>query len=131
VIGLDTNVLVRFLVDDDDEQVPRARGLVRRAAGRGDRLYVGDVVLCETAWVLERAYGFGRRDIAWAIRQLLSSRQLAFRDTELLARALQAFEKGRGGFPDYVIREHALAAGCEAVATFDGALLREGRFRRV
>ncbi len=60
MIGLDTNVLVRFLVEDDAEQAVRAKGVVRRAIERDEKLFVSDVVVCELAWVLERAYGLGR-----------------------------------------------------------------------
>jgi len=129
-MALDTNVLVRFLVQDDRDQSARARALVKRAASGRERLFASDVVLCELCWVLDRAYGLGRREIAATLRALLSAPQLAFRDAELLARAQLAYEKGAGGFADYVIREGALGAGCEAVATFDRALLREPRFVR-
>ena len=128
--GLDTNVLVRLLVDDDAEQTARARALVRRAADVGEPLFVSDVVACEVVWVLESAYGLRREEIASALAGLFDARQLLFRDRDALRRALEAFTGGRGDFADFVIRELALQAGCEAVATFDRALLREAGFVR-
>ena len=130
MIGLDTNVLVRFLVEDVAEQAARAKGVVRRAIERDEKLFVSDVVVCELAWVLERAYGLGRAELAETLRSLLSVKHLAIGNADLLERALAAYGDGRGGFPDYVIGEIARDAGCRVVATFDKALLREAGFER-
>lgn len=129
MIGLDTNVLVRFLVKDNDVQTRRAVALVKRAVDENEALYVSDVVLCELVWVLESSYGVGRDEIAAHVAKLLRARQLAFRDADMLARALDAYQTGRGDFADYVIRGDALAAGADSVATFDKALLRDKGFR--
>lgn len=131
MIGLDTNVLVRFLVRDDLVQADRAEALLRTALARNEELFVSDVVMCETAWVLDRAYRVPRREIAAAAAQLLSSRQLAFEEPSLLARAVEAYARGRGGFADYVIRERALDAGCTSVATFDRLLQKEKGFQKL
>ena len=130
MIGLDTNVLVRFLVEDDVEQTARAAAFVRKAAAKGEPLFVSDVVLCEVVWVLARAYSFSRDVLAAALRRLLSARQLTFADADVLDRALTSYGSGRGDFADYVIREHAREAGCRSVATFDRALLKEDGFER-
>jgi predicted nucleic-acid-binding protein len=130
VIGLDTNVLVRFLVEDDLEQASRARAVVRRAIEQGKKLYVSSIVLCELAWVLDRAYGLTRAEIASTLRALITAKHLAHQDGDLIDRALAAYVDGRAGFPDYVIREIARNAGCTAVLTFDRALLREPGFKR-
>jgi predicted nucleic-acid-binding protein len=130
VIALDTNVLVRFLVEDDVQQSARAAAMVQSAIDAQQSLFVSDVVVCEVVWVLERAYGVARGEIAATLGKLLFARHLAFRKAELLRRALAGFQSGRGDFADYVIREHAFEAGCDAVVTFDRALLRERGFRR-
>jgi len=80
-------------------------------------------------WVLETSYRVGRDEIAGNLAKLLRSRQLAFRDADLLARAVDAYQAGRGDFADYVIREDARSAGAETVATFDKALLKDTGFR--
>ena len=130
MIGLDTNVLVRFLVEDDAGQAARAKNVVQHAIERDERLFVSDVVMCELAWVLERAYGLGRAELTETLRALLSAKHLTMGNADVLARALAAHGSGRGGFPDYVIRETARGAGCQTVATFDKALLREPGFER-
>jgi predicted nucleic-acid-binding protein len=130
VIALDTNVLVRFLVEDDQVQTARATALIRRVIDADERLFVPDVVMCEVAWVLGTSYKTPRREIASILRRLVGVRHLAFASTDLLARALAAFDRGKGDFADYLIREQAKAAGCTAVATFAGALLKESGFER-
>ena len=130
MIALDTNVLVRFLVEDDQVQTARATALIKRAIGRDDRLFVADVVMCEVAWVLGTSYKTPRHEIAAVLRRLVGVQHLAFDSTDRMARALDAFDSGKGDFADYLIREQAKAAGCTTVATFDAALLKEPGFER-
>lgn len=128
MIALDTNVLVRFLVEDDPEQSRRARAMLQRAIAADSPCFVSEVVVCEVVWVLGTSYQVGRDEIARVLRQLLRARHLTFPEGERLSRALSAFDSGRGDFADYLIREAAREAGCEAVATFDRELLREPGF---
>jgi predicted nucleic-acid-binding protein len=128
VIALDTNVLVRFLVDDDKAQSATAATLVRRAIAKNESLFLADIVVCETVWVLSSAYRVARGEIGDVLGQLLAATHLLFRDVDVLLRAREAFVRGRADFADYVIREGALAAGCDEVATFDRSLLREQGF---
>jgi len=130
VIALDTNVLVRFVVADDAEQAARAKALVAKATADGEQLFVSDLVLCEFVWVLESAYHFPRGVVVRTLERLLAAKALAFRDSAALARSVEAFSRGKGDFADYVILAHAREAGCEVVATFDRALLKEERFVR-
>ena len=126
MIALDTNVLIRFLVEDDEAQSRRAIELIEGAVARDEQLFISDIVMCETVWVLSSAYRFSRAEIVDALSQLLRARLVVFSSADNLARALDAYRKERGDFADFLIREHARSAGAETVATFDGALL-EGR----
>ena len=128
MIALDTNVLVRILVEDDAEQTARARALVEDLDRSGQRAHVADIVLAEVAWVLRTCYDFGRKDIARALGALLAARQLAFENAHRAHRALASYEGGKGDFADYGIRESARAADCTTIKTFDKALLREDLF---
>jgi predicted nucleic-acid-binding protein len=76
------------------------------------------------------SYRFPRDVVAATLVRLLSARALAFRDSAVLARALDAFSSGKGDFADYVVAAHAREAGCAEVATFDRVLLRERGFVR-
>jgi predicted nucleic-acid-binding protein len=128
MISLDTNVLVRFLLDDDKAQSARAAKLVDRAIETGEALFVSDVALCETVWVLVAGARVRRKEVRFVLDGLLRSAHVRFEDAERLWRALDAFAAGKGDFADYVIREQARSAGCEAVVTFDRTLLDETGF---
>lgn len=130
MIALDTNVIVRFVVADDAEQSARAKAFVAKATAGGEKLFVSDVALCELVWVLESAYRFPRGVVVRTLERILAARALAFRDSAALARSIEAFSRGKGDLADYVILAHAREAGCDAVATFDRALLKEERFVR-
>ncbi len=127
-IALDTNVIVRYLVEDDAVQTAKASALIRRAIADDQMLFLSDVVVCETVWVLRLSYGVSRSNVVSVLRKLFRARHLAFAAVDQLIRALDAFETGTGDFADYLIREHARAAECEVVATFDRSLLKEHGF---
>ncbi|MEQ9322547.1 MAG: type II toxin-antitoxin system VapC family toxin [Polyangiaceae bacterium] len=128
MIAVDTNVLVRLLVKDDEAQTRKVVRLFRRLDADRERAYVSDVVICEVVWVLRAAYGFSRSEVSAVLAKVLTARQLGFDSTERLARALHAYETGKGDLADYVIGEHAVAAGCNVVVTFDKTLLRADGF---
>lgn len=128
MIALDTNILVRFLVEDDPAQTERARRTLQRAVESDTPCYISDVVLCEIVWVLETSYEFKKAEIGEALGKLLQATHLAFSARDQLYRALEAYSVGRGDFSDYMIREHARFAGCEAVITFERKLLKEPGF---
>ena len=128
MIALDTNVLVRFLVVDDKAQSARAARLVERTVAAGATLFVSDVVVCETVWVLLSSYRVSRTEVGSILGQLFKASHISFRDVDGLERALERFVRGKGDFADYLIQEHARAAGCTEVATFDLALIKEKGF---
>jgi len=119
VIALDTNVIVRFLVNDDPAQGRRARNLI----ARGD-VFVGPTVLLETEWVLRAAYGFSSAEIGRFFRALLGLSGLQTDDPERIDRALDGYDAGL----DFADALHlALVGGAEAFATFDRRLARRAR----
>lgn len=119
--ALDTNVVVRLLVLDDEEQCRRAERLLTRAlAARG--AWLATTVLVETVWVLRIAYKFDRATTAAAIRRLLSVQGILTEDQETIEHSLQAFEAGAADFADYVILERSKRAGAIPLWTFDEQL---------
>lgn len=128
MIALDTNVLVRYVVEDDARQSALAATLIHRAIANDESMFVSDIVVCELVWVLSIAYKFGRDAIASLLRDVFRARHLRFAATDQLVRALDAYAEGKGDFADYLVREHARAAECESVATFDKVLLKERGF---
>lgn len=122
MIGLDTNVVVRLLTADDPKQLKQAQALVQRIEDAGDRALISVIVLCETAWVLDRAYGISRQQIADAIESMLSVWSFEIEDRDAVSDAMHRYRTGTGDFADLVIGVRAKAAGCSVVATFDKAL---------
>jgi len=128
VRALDTNVLVRYLVEDDREQSERAATLIDGALDTGEPLFVPQLVLAELVWVLTRAYEFRRAEVADLLRRLAHAKQLFIEDIDDVHRALDAYARGKADFADYLIREKAHRAGCEGLVTFDRKLLDEDGF---
>jgi predicted nucleic-acid-binding protein len=131
VTGVDTNVLVRFLVADDPDQEARAARFFADAEAEGERLFVPQIVVCELVWVLSHAYGKSRPEIAAGLETLLRARQLTFEEVDQIRAALERFADGDGDLADWLIWERSRAAGANRVATFDGRLLRSSEFVEV
>ena len=126
MIGVDTNVLVRFLVADSAQQHAEVLAMLRRAQARDQAIFIGDIVLAETCWVLSASYALSRERLAAALRALLSADGLEFESDQRCMAALARFEKGTAGYADYLIAERARDAGCSVLATFDKKLRIEG-----
>jgi predicted nucleic-acid-binding protein len=122
VIGIDTNVLVRYLTQDDVAQARRVDVFVSEASDAGTRLYVDDIVLCEVVWVLRGAYRFSKPTVASALDKIMSVALFSFDDRDLLRGALDEYRDGAGDFADYVIGRRNRRAGCEQTVTFDRSL---------
>ena len=121
MIGVDTNILVRYICQDDPKQCPIVDDLISEAEQRGDILFVNTVVLCELVWVLESAYGFSKVEIVQVVKGLLSARQLEIEARDDVRRASEAFAQGRGDFSDHLIGYRNRSRGCEHTVTFDRA----------
>lgn len=119
MIGLDTNVIVRFLAQDDKVQSPIAARIMERL--KPDRPgYVTSVVLAEVSWVLARAYKASRAQIAEAIEGLLRSAELVVENAEAAYRALALYRAStHADFADALIAETASLAGASETVTFD------------
>lgn len=115
MIGLDTNVLVRYLAQDDPEQSARATEIVE-ALDEAERGFVSLVVLVELHWVLRRAYRMSVADVAGVVERLLRARELVVQESDLVRRALRASELE---LPDAVIAELGASVGCTTTVTFD------------
>jgi predicted nucleic-acid-binding protein len=129
MIAVDTNVLVRFLVEDDRRQSAEAAALIERALEQGQLVFLPKIVLCELVWVLSYAYAYSRGQIAPILQQLRRSAQLQIEATDEVQRAIDSYSSGRGDFADYLIAESSIANGCSVVATFDRVLHSDPRFK--
>ncbi|HXQ40891.1 MAG TPA: type II toxin-antitoxin system VapC family toxin [Candidatus Udaeobacter sp.] len=128
MIGLDTNVLVRYLAQDDPVQSAKATKLIERHLSEDNPGFVGVVAMVETAWVLERAYGLDGRDIAAAIERTLQVDVLVVEREQDVFTAMTALKEGRGSFADALIAALGISAGCSYTLTFDRRALRLSGF---
>lgn len=128
MIGLDTNVLVRYLMADDPEQAMRAAALVDDAVARGESMFIAHIVLCEVCWVLTRAFRLPKSNLVAVLDDILRTAQFVVEDPAAARRALHRFAAGAADFADYLIAERTEDVGCRLVATFDRKLLREDGF---
>jgi len=122
VIGIDTNVLVRYLTQDDASQARRVDRFLADAIEEGSRLYVDDIVLCETVWVLRGAYRLGKAAIVEVLDKVISTAMFSFENRESLRGAIADYRQGSGDFADYMIGRRNARAGCEHTVTFDRPL---------
>jgi predicted nucleic-acid-binding protein len=124
MIGLDTNVLVRYLAQDDPVQSAKATALIERRLTEQDPGFIGVVAMVETVWVLERAYGLVDADIAAAIERTLQVDALVVESEQEVFTAMVALKEGRGSFADALIGALGASAGCSHSLTFDRKALR-------
>lgn len=116
--GLDTNVVIRFLMQDDPVQSQLATRLFDSFTAE-DRGFVSLVTLAETVWVLRSSYNANREHIQKVIGTLLRSRGLKVERSDLVWLALGAYSRGTADFPDYLIERCSTSAGCNYSVTFD------------
>jgi predicted nucleic-acid-binding protein len=124
MIGLDTNVLVRYLAQDDPVQSAKATALIERRLTEQDPGFISVVAMAETVWVLERAYGLADADIAAAIERTLQVDALVVESEQEVFTAMAALKEGRGSFADALIGALGASAGCSHSLTFDRKALR-------
>ena len=127
--GLDTNVLVRFLVGDDRRQCEIAAGVIDEATRNSALCYINNIVFCELVWVLESAYGYHRNEIADILEKLLATRQFLIEQKDVVYLALRQYRQGKADLADYLIGRLNRTAGCSVTVTFDKSLKGEGHFR--
>ena len=119
MIGLDTNILVRYIVQDDESQAAVATRLIERECKPDSPGWVDAVVLCELVWVLESAYDYNRATVAEVLRTLLTSAELRVEMPELARAALRAYQNGSADYADCLIGLRNQQAGCAVTCTFD------------
>jgi predicted nucleic-acid-binding protein len=126
--GVDTNILVRYLVEDDLDQLRRVEKAFLEAERQGECLFISVVVLSELIWVLDRFYEYERAIIDHVLTSLLSTSTFEIQHRSEVRRALASWRTGTADFADYLIGELAKSAGCRDTLTFDKALRSSDHF---
>ena len=128
MLGLDTNVLIRYLVQDDRRQYEKARRLIHREGGKGEPVLISLLVLLEIEWVLRSRYGLSKAEILAAFSALLDAADLAFEDETSVEYALYSWKDSAADFADCLIEARNRRLGCRATATFDRKALKLAAF---
>ena len=123
MIGLDTNVLLRYIMQDDANQSALATRLVESLSVASPG-FVPLVSVVELAWVLSSAYALDRSQVVQALESLLRTKELSVERAEIVWKALRVFQSGSADFADCLIERSAAVAGCDKTMTFDRGAVR-------
>jgi predicted nucleic-acid-binding protein len=103
MIAIDTNVLVRYITNDDEEQSILAANLLEKYSGKEKSIFINNIVLCELVWVLLSGYKYKKIEIVRTLKLFLSSIELTFENYELAFLAVTEYENNAGDFSDILI----------------------------
>jgi predicted nucleic-acid-binding protein len=117
MIGIDTNVLVRHLVQDDPGQSRKATQLITNQCTRDDPGFINRIVLCELVWVLESAYGYPKDIIVVVLDKLMRTSQLKIEDAQAAWTAFRMYQKGKADYADCLLGATNRTAGSEWTVT--------------
>ena len=118
MIGLDTNVLVRYIMQDDAKQSPKATKLIESLTTDAPG-FVSLVSIVELGWVLSSAYGLTRQQVTQALELLLRTKEVVIDHADQVLKALRVFKASSVDFADCLIERSAASAGCDRTMTFD------------
>ena len=124
MLGIDTNVLVRFLVRDEQTQFEKARKLLKREVSSGRRVFINQLVLLEAEWVLRSRYGLTKTQMLETISGLLDAPDIQLEDEPAVEEALFIWRDANADFADCLIGARNRRLGCKATATFDTKALK-------
>lgn len=131
MIGLDTNVLVRYIMQDDEAQSRLASAVLENECSEKNPGYINIIVICELVWVLERAYEYEKKLIAGVLEQILATESLEVQSSELVWKALRDYKTGQANFSDYLIAHLNDNAGTRMTYTFDKKAAKNKLFKRL
>lgn len=129
MIGLDTNVLLRYLLQDDEVQGERASRAISQAATRNEPLFISLVVLCEAVWVLESAYGYRKVELGGVLGELLETSGFEIEQRDIVRAALEDYRASKADFADCLIGRTNATHGCRHTLTFERSLKALDAFR--
>ena len=122
--ALDTNVLIRYVVQDDMAQLGAAKRLIRRLVTRGSSIFIPVTVALELEWVLRTSFGYAKDDVLQVLSSLLSAAELSFESEQAVEVTLQLYRDGSADFADCLHIALAAQAGEQPLWTFDRGAAR-------
>ena len=119
MIGIDTNVLVRYLTQDDPDQGKIVTEFIENSCTKDNLGFINHITLCEMCWVLKRLYKTPKDQLAEIIEQLLRTAQLFVQEPQVVWTALEEFNTNNADFPDCLMAQINLFNYCSSTVTFD------------
>ena len=129
MLALDTNILVRLVTNDDSVAAERIQVALDAELAAGRECMVGQIVLCELVWVLQRLYGYSLQQCQRTVGSLLEFAGLRFEALPVVLSAYKAWQKHGGDWADHLIGAQMQALGCSVVLTLDKAASRSATHR--
>lgn len=129
MIGLDTNVLIRYIVQDDPLQAQLASDLLENQCSVENPGFINEIILCEVIWVLKRAYGYDKAIILAVIKQLLNLGEIYISSHAEALVAYDDYATGSADFSDYFIAQMNKKMGCPFTFSFDKKACQNVNFK--
>jgi predicted nucleic-acid-binding protein len=125
VIGLDTNILVRYIAQDDPVQSPKATALIESLSS-DESGFISLVAIVELVWVMERCYAATKAELIAILDKLLRVRELCVENADVIFNAVRSYARSNADFADCLIERSGHRANCERTVTFDAKAARTG-----
>lgn len=119
--GIDTNVLVRYIAQDDEVQAQAATAFIEQHCASGEKIFINHTVLCELVWVLRKCYKLSKPEIVAVLERIVNTAQFTFENHQIIRQALNDYKDGAADFSDYVIGRTNQHHSCAKTVTFDKA----------
>ncbi len=129
MIGLDTNVLLRYIVQDDPIQSKCATEYIESHCSVSNAGFINLIVICEIVWVLKKAYGYNKEIIIDVIKRLLSTKEFIIENSDIVWQAVKEYSNGKAGLADFLIGCSNKNKGCGYTITFDKQSAQGENFR--
>ena len=119
MIGIDTNVLVRYITQDDELQSGIATEFIESYCSNGKKIFVNHLVICELVWVLKKCYKLSKPKTIEILQHILQISQFSIENAQVIWQALTDYKKGSADFADYVVGRTNIFNSCDETMTFD------------
>ena len=119
MIGIDTNILVRYITQDDELQSGVATEFIENYCSNGNKIFVNHLVICELVWVLKKCYKLSKPKTINVIEHILQISQFSIENGQVIWQALTDYKRGSADFADYVVGRTNLFNNCAETITFD------------
>lgn len=118
MIGIDTNILVRYLTEDDEIQSSKAVNLIEKYAGINGSIFINNIIICQLVWVLERGYKYSKDQVIKALKSVLTTKEFSFEDHQILWISSTQYSDSSADFSDILIGHLNSKNGCNETYTF-------------